>query len=140
MTADPYDALAAFLRQDFDSYDTLVDEADSSEFAAALASLFFVAMDEEFGPDTTMADIVTFVAAARVRFDDTGDKVAPQVAERLIRAVVTDEEGLVDDIEPREMGSVETVLLAALAVRDGWDDARIASLVTEARSITTSKG
>ncbi|GAA4216963.1 hypothetical protein [Actinocatenispora rupis] len=134
MATDPYAALEAFLRRDFDTYRTLSAEADNRELARALASVFFVAMDDKFGAGSTSADIIAFVASARARFDDTGDKVDPAVAEKLIRAAAFDED-LPDGIDPQAQGSAETVLLAALADQDGWTDEHAIKLIAEARNL-----
>lgn len=134
MAADPFTALDAFLRRDFDTYRSLAAEVDNRELARALASVFFVAMDDKFGDSGTSADVIAFVASARARFDDTGDKVDPGVAEKLIRAAVFDET-LPDDLDPQAQGGAETVLLAALADQDAWTDEHVAKVIAEARSL-----
>lgn len=134
VTADGFDALAAFLRHEFTTYKDMLVEVDNKSFARALAAIFFVAMDRKFDDDASLADVVRFVGEARAQFDDTGDKIASGAAERLIRAVLfEEEEGLADDLDPNEQGAAEMALVAAAAEQGQWTGKDIAELVAEAR-------
>jgi hypothetical protein len=131
-TADPFDVLAAFLRQDFGTYDQLVQQVDSEAMAAAFGAAFFLAVDQRFGQEQSISAVIRLVAEARARFDETGDDVDPIAAERLIRSVMFDKPELARGIDQRTIGKAETALLATMA--ENWDEARLNAFLTESRN------
>lgn len=138
-TTDPFDALDAFLRQDFGTYDQIVDQISGQELAIAFAIVFFLVFDERF-EDKAVTDVVRFVAEARARFDETGDDIDPQVAERLVRAAAFDEQHLVTNIDKRTVGKVQPALLAAAVEMDQWDDDKLRSVLNAARQMAAQRG
>lgn len=132
-TADPFEAVNAFLRQDFGTYDQLSAKLDSAALGRAMATAFFLAADRLFGDQTKNA-VVAFVARARQRFDPD-DNIDPQAAERLIRAAAFEEENLVDGIDQHTMGRVQPMMLAAMVYEANWSEAELEDFISEARSI-----
>lgn len=137
-TTDPFEVLAAVLRHDFGTYDKLAAQVDPNELGVALGTTFFLTADRRFA-DGTVADVIDFVARARRQFDDTGDNLDPQAAERLIRAAAFDEEELASGIDQHQLGRLQTVLLTAMVDEADWNEQEVADLLNEARSIMAAR-
>lgn len=133
---DPFDALAAYVRHDFDTYQSLAEQVEPARLAGALAATFAVAADQRFS-DGTIADVIGFVAHMRQRFDDTGDEIDGYAAERLIRAMVWDQPQLAGGISEKTVGKVEAMLVGALL--DGADDSQLSEVFATARQLSTGQ-
>lgn len=137
VTADQVATLRAYLKGDFGEYERLVDQLDSEAaqqgYSALLAAAFFKAIDRRFAKDGTEADVVEFVATVRARSDRLSDSIDPRTAERLIRAVYTDEN--IDDLDGEAAISTQFILLGALVVEEQLDEVEIDRLLAEARAL-----
>jgi hypothetical protein len=137
VTADQVATLRAFLARDFDRYERLYRQLDraaaQSGYTALIAAAFVEAVDERFGNDSVDADVVEFVAAARARFDESGDEIDPLAAERMIRAVYTDEE--IDDLDTETVVGTEVILLTALIADKDLDDAALDEFLAKVRKL-----
>lgn len=135
-TVDPFEPIVALLRQDFDTYERLLQQVDSRQFAAAFTAAFSVAADWSFGHGQDVSDITTFVTDVRARLDDADSTIDAGKAERILRTVALGEEGLLDDVDEQTLGQVESVLLLPLLNHtEGWDDARLDRFLTDARTL-----
>jgi hypothetical protein len=137
ITADQVATLKAFLDQDFDKYEQLYRRLDpelaQTGYTALIAAAFVEAVDERFGKAQTDAEVVEFVAAARARFDDTGDRIDPHAAERMIRAVYTDEQ--IDDLDTETIVGTEVILLSALIADKELDEAGLDDFLAKSRKL-----
>jgi hypothetical protein len=71
--------------------------------------------------------------AARAQFDEKGVEIDPRAAERMIRAVYTDEE--IDDIDTETLVGNQIFLLTALIADEGLDGAGLNAFLTKARKL-----
>lgn len=137
VTAGQVATLRAFLARDFDEYERLYEQLDPaaarSGYTALIAAAFVEAVERRFSADSTDAAVVEFVAVARARFDESGDRIDPRAAERMIRAVHTDEE--INDLDTKTVVGIEVILLTALVADEGLDDAGIDELLAKARKL-----
>ncbi|HZB32801.1 MAG TPA: hypothetical protein VE465_21765 [Streptosporangiaceae bacterium] len=137
VTADQVATLRAYLKGDFGEYERLVDQLDSGAartgYSVLLAAAFFKAVDRRFAENGTDADVVEFVGHVRARSERLGDKIDPRIAERLIRAVYTDED--IDDIDGETVIGTQFLLLAALVVDERLDEAGLDRFLAEARAL-----
>jgi hypothetical protein len=137
VSADQVATLRAFLARDFDNYERLYAQLDRSTaksgYTALIAAAFIEAVDRRFGEGSTDADVVEFVASARARFDESGDEIDPRAAERMIRAVYTDEE--IDDLDTDTVVGTEVILLAALVADEEFNDAALDEFLAKARKL-----
>jgi hypothetical protein len=137
VTADQVATLRAFLARDFDRYERLHAQLDPAAaktgYTALIAAAFVEAVDRRFDQDSTNADVVEFVGAARAQFDREGDEINPNVAERMIRAVYTDEE--IDDLDTETLVGTQVVLLSALIANEELDDAGLDAFLVKAREL-----
>jgi hypothetical protein len=115
-------SLGANLKGDFGEYDPFADQLDSDAaqrgYSTLLAAAFFKAVDRRFAREATDAAVVEFVAAVRARSAGLGDAIDPRIAERLIRAVYTDED--IEDLDGAAVISTPFLLLSALVVDEQW--------------------
>lgn len=137
VTADQVATLRAFLARDFDRYEQLYEQLDPaaarSGYTALIAAAFIEAVERRFGEAGTDAAVVEFVAAARARFDESGDRIDPRAAERMVRAVYTDEE--INDLDTETVVGTEVILLTALVADEGLDEAGVDDLLAKARKL-----
>jgi len=63
-----------------------------------------------------MADVVEFVSDVRARSGRLRDAIDSHTAERVIRAVYTDES--VEDVDDKTMGGTQIILLTALIAEE----------------------
>ena len=137
VTADQLAALRSYLVGDFDTHDQLRARLDSTAaragYAELIAAAFFKAVDQRFGKSGTDAGVVEFVGSVRSRSEGLSDKIDPSVAERLIRAVYTEEE--IDDLDGETVLGTEFLLLAALIVDEQFDAAELDEFLLGAREL-----
>ena len=108
----------ALLIDDIDTFRRLnagLDGDETRAFAALLAAAFDKAANDKFGKGHTAAEIIEFVAEARVRYVGP-ETVSAEDAERVIRAVLG-KENLVNNMSAYARGEARTAMLVAL-VRD----------------------
>ena len=93
--------LRALLTEDFDTYRHLNAELDRSAnkvFAAVLGAAFTEAATRRFDEKPSIPEIIEFVAETRAVYSRTGEIVAAEDAEHMIRAALG-EDHLVDNME-----------------------------------------
>lgn len=136
VTDDEVAALRAFLSGDLDLYHQIRRGLDHSAAtrasdSAPVAAAFFEAVDRRFGDSGTAADVISYVADVRARSGEVAEQVDPQAAERLIRAVMTDE--TIADIDTETKGRVFIVFLGALISDEQLDDDGLDAFLAQAR-------
>jgi hypothetical protein len=137
VTAEQVATLRAFLVRDFEQYEQMYEaldpEAAKSGYTALIAAAFVEAVERRFDENSADAELVEFVAEARARFDELGTEVDPRAAERMIRAVYTDEE--IDDLDTDTVVGNQIILLTALVTDAQLDAAGIDALLADARKL-----
>jgi hypothetical protein len=123
----------ALLTDDIETFRRLNAGLDGDEtrvFATLLAAVFFTAASDKFGKDYTVADIIEFVAEARVQYVGP-ETVSAEDAERVIRAVLG-EEDLVDGMSAYARGQARTAMLVAIVRGTGLSAEEIDALLDAA--------
>jgi hypothetical protein len=133
VTDDQVAALRAYLEGDVERHDALHERVDPAGYAELLVAAFFEAADRRFGTNGTKADVVAFVAELRSRTGRLADAIDPRTAERLIMAVIADEE--IADIDDRTKGGLYGLLLAALIGDARLSDSELDEFMAGARGI-----
>lgn len=137
VTDDQAAALRAYLAGDFDTHRRLRGQLDpaaaATGYAALLGAAFCVAVEHRFTGNDSPAAVIDFVADVRSRSEGLGGKIDPVAAERLIRAVYTDEQ--IDDLDRETRIRSQFLLLAALVVDEHLDDAGLDAFTAEARKL-----
>jgi hypothetical protein len=135
----------ALLTDDMDTFRRLNAGLDSEEtraFAALLAAAFYKATNDKFGKDYTVADVIEFVAEARIQYVGT-ETVSAEDAEHVIRAVLGEEE-LVANMSAHARGEARTAMLIALVREAGFSADQIDALLDvaaqEVRSFLERQG
>jgi hypothetical protein len=132
--------LRALLTEDFDTYRHLNAELDRSAnkvFAAVLGAAFTEAATRRFGEKPSIPEIIEFVAETRAVYSRTGEIVAAEDAEHMIRAALG-EDHLVDNMNGRAMGAAQTAMLFALVHEASASAAQIDDLLTVAEERVSS--
>lgn len=137
VTTEQVATLRAFLVRDFEQYERLHEQLDPvaarTGYTALIAAAFVEAVDRRFGSNSADADVVEFVGEARARFDPDGDAIDPRAAERMIRAVYTDEE--IGDLDTETVVGNQVILLTALIADEGFDNTELDDLLAKAREL-----
>lgn len=133
---DEVATLRAHLAGDFEEYQRLWAElpqdAKETTYTALLAAAFCEAVERRFSKKTPDTDVIEFVAAMRARFDPDGTQIDPRAAERMIKAVYTDEE--IDDLGTRTVVSLQVAILTALITDEQLDSAALDAFMAKARA------
>jgi hypothetical protein len=122
--------LRAFLTGEMDAYRQLHDAQDTAgrrAYAAVLTIAFTKAAEKRFGEHPAIKEIIDFVADARVTTIGP-DTVPPEDAERMIRAVLG-EDDLIADMDARARGSAQTAMLYAIIRETGQSSAEVDGLL-----------
>jgi hypothetical protein len=135
VTDDEVAALRAHLSGDQALYHELYGRLDRSAirvtYAAFITAVFVEAVDRRFGKNGTAADVISFVADVRSRSDNVANAIDPRAAERLILAILKDEDG--EDFDGQTMGQIYIVLLSALISDEQLDDDALDASLESAR-------
>ncbi len=135
VTDDEVAALRAHLSGDQALYHELYGRLDRSAiritYTTLITAAFFEAVDRRFAGNGTAADVISFVADVRSRSDEIARTIDPQAAERVIRAVLTDDD--ITDIDGQARGQLFFVLLSALVSDEQFDDDALDAFLTEVR-------
>jgi len=130
--------LRALLRHDWETYGKVMGSLAAQGKGtpvAIIGSTFQLAVPRCFGEGTTVADVVQFVADARIFYGDTVD-LPQREAEAIMRAVLDLEapwvEEVVENLPVVEIASIEARLLAKLLADRGLSDTELDSLLEEA--------
>lgn len=130
-------SMRAYLRVDMAEYRRLGSELSAEERdarGALIAAAFSVMADRSFsGSSDAKSEIVEFVSALRSRGDEMATLLDPNVSQRLLLAVVSDED--VDDIRDETKGEHFAPLLVGMVVDAKLDDADLDAMLSEAREI-----
>jgi len=102
------------------------------EYRMLATAAFCVAAERRFPSGSTTADVIEFVGDARSRTESLA-AIDPRVAERVILAVVGDED--VDDVDPKTSFETQLLLLAAMTADQHYDAAGLEEFLTEARKL-----
>lgn len=133
VTADQMATLRAFLVDDLEQYDRLMERLDQTAgldgYRVLLAAAFFEAVNRRFR-GCSIADIVRFVAAARARYGTHADEIDPLAAERLIQAVLTADSGIHLDDKTK---ALQVLLLRELIADERLNDAELDEFLAQAR-------
>ena len=137
VTDDQVAALRAYLAGDLDLHKQLYGRLDRAAarigYTALVAAAFFEAADRRFARNGTAADVIEFVGDVRGRSERLAGEIDPSAAERMIRAVLTDED--ISDMDDEVKGRLYIVLLAALIFDEQLDDAGLDAFLVEARKL-----
>ena len=137
VTDDQVATLRAYLAGEFHLYERLHGQLDPTAaktgFSALLTAAFFEAVDRRFAQSGTAADVVEFVGAVRARSDELAEELDPRAAERVIRAILIDED--VADIDAAIKINTQFLLLYPLVEDAHLDDAGLDDLLAEARKL-----
>lgn len=101
-------------------------------YNALVSAAFSIAADKRFTGSATAADVIDYVAAVRSRADSAAS-LDPRIAERVLLAVISDEE--IGDIDARASFEAQLVLLAALTADANLDAAQLDSFMIRARRL-----
>lgn len=127
--------LHAQLAGKFDEHLRLLNSMDPAAartgYSMLVSAAFALAVDKRF-PAGTSADVIEYVGDVRSRTEGAA-KIDPRIAERVILAVISDEE--IDDIDPRTSFEIQLVLLAALIADAKLDEDALADFMTRARTL-----
>lgn len=138
VTAEHVATLRAQLAGDFEEYERRWEQLDLEStrtgYTALVAAAFVEAVERRFAnKNSADADVIEFVGEVRARSEKVGNQLDPSAAERMIRAVYTDEE--IDDLDGRTKGTTQMILLAALVADENFDDAALDEFLAGARKL-----
>jgi hypothetical protein len=137
VTDDQVAALRAYLSGDLDLHKQLYGRLDRAAartgYTALVAAAFFEAADRRFARNGTAADVIEFVGDVRGRSERLAEEIDPSAAERMIRAVLTDED--ISDMDDEVKGRLYIVLLAALIFDEQLDGAGLDAFLVDARKL-----
>jgi hypothetical protein len=137
VTDDQVAALRALLVDDMDSHRQLFGQLDRAEarkgYPALVTAAFGEAVERRFGQHYQPADIVSFVADVRARSDRLARELDPDVAERVINAVLG--HGTSRDLDKVAVTRAKLVLLGGLVADARLDDEGLDELLAAARKL-----
>ncbi|HLK73634.1 MAG TPA: hypothetical protein VKU77_08335 [Streptosporangiaceae bacterium] len=137
VTDDQVAALRALLSDDIDRYQQLYSGLDRAEaktgYPALVTAAFGIAVERRFGTSYQPADIVTFVADVRTRSDRLARELDPDVAERVVQAVLG--HGTARGLDREMVTRAKLVLLAGLIADARLDDAGLDEFLASARKL-----
>lgn len=128
--------LRAQLAADIDEHRRLFaqlsDDEINREYRLLATAAFCVATERRFPAGSVLSDVIEFVGDARSRTESMA-AVDPRIAERLILAIVSDED--IDDIDPKTGFETQLLLLAVMTADARYDAAGLEDFLTEARKL-----
>lgn len=129
--------LRAYLAGDFEGHQRLFSQLDraaiSQGYSTLVSAAFCTAVGRRFAEDGSIAAVVNFVADVRARHLKDPDAIDPQVAERLIRAVYTDEE--IADLPRDAKFQTQFILLYPLVTDEQYGEVVLDEFLSEARKL-----
>jgi hypothetical protein len=129
--------LRAYLAGDFDRYEQLNERldrnADGPGYGTLITAAFFEAAERRFAQSNGTAEVIEFVSSVRAKSNDLGERIDARTAERIIRAVYTDED--IDDIDGATLIRTQFLLLAALVAEARLDDAGLDEFMAAAQRL-----
>ncbi len=137
VTGDQVATLRSYLSGDFGGYQERRSRIDGSAdrvgYVALVSAAFCEAVERRFAAQDPPERVIEFVADVRAQFDRDGDQIDPRAAERMIRAVYTDER--IDDLDSATKGRTQVILLAALINSERLDDAGLDAFLADAAKL-----
>jgi hypothetical protein len=137
VTSDQVATLRSYLSGDFSDYQqrrSQIDQAPNrTGYMALVSAAFCEAVERRFARQDPPERVIEFVADVRGQFDRDGNQIDPRAAERMIRAVYTDEP--IDDLDSATKGRTQIVLLAALVNSEQLDDAGLDAFLADASKL-----
>jgi hypothetical protein len=134
VTSDQVATLRSYLSGDFSDYQQRRNQIDQAPnragYMALVSAAFCEAVERRFARQDPPERVIEFVADVRGQFDRDGNQIDPRAAERMIRAVYTDEP--IDDLDSATKGRTQIVLLAALINSEQLDDAGLDAFLADA--------
>ena len=107
-------------------------------YGILLAAAFYIATNQVFtAGQTSLPEVINYVAEVRSQFEQTGTDINPVAAERLIRFALGD--GDTADMDDRTVLTTQSVLLPALAERANVN-ADLDTFIDQAQKIATKWG
>jgi hypothetical protein len=110
----------------------LATEADRRGYSALLTAAFYNAVDLRFTRDSSLDDVIEFVADVRARSERVRDALDPRIAERVLLAAFTSDN--LDDLDSSELTKTKMFLLAAIIADQHLDDAGLDAFLGKARA------
>jgi hypothetical protein len=137
VTDDQIAALRALLSDDTDLYRQVYGGLDRAEakkgYTALITAAFIEAVERRFGTGYQPADIVTFVADVRARSDRLASRIDPDVAERVIHAVLG--HGTIRGLNREAVTGAKLLLLGGLIADARLDDTGLDEFMAAARKL-----
>jgi hypothetical protein len=128
--------LRAQLAGQLDEHQRLFAQLDASAartgYRKLVTAAFCIAAERRFPQGTKASDVIQFVGDARSRTERMTE-IDPRTAERVIRAVISDEN--IDDIDPRTSFETQILLLAAMTADSHYDATALDEFLAEARRL-----
>jgi hypothetical protein len=128
--------LRAQMAGNLEEHRRLLAQLDPAEiqnpYRQLVSAAFCVAAERRFPEGSSRSDVINFVANARSRTERFGE-VDPQVAERVILAVVGSER--IGDIDPKTSFEAQMLLLAAFTADAKYDAAGLEDFLADARKL-----
>ncbi len=137
VTSDQVATLRAYLSGDFGDYEERRGQIDRSPdragYMALVSAAFCEAAERRFSAQDPAERVIEFVADVRTRFDRDGSQIDARAAERMIRAVYTDEQ--IGDLDSATRGRTQIILLAALVIDEQLDAAGLDAFLADAAKL-----
>jgi hypothetical protein len=137
VTSDQVATLRSYLSGDFGDYEQRRGKIDQSPdrtgYMALVSAAFCQAVERRFSAQDPPDRVIEFVGDMRTRFDRDGSQIDPRAAERMIRAVYTDEP--IDDLDSVTMGRTQIIVLAALIDSEQLDGAGLDAFLADASTL-----
>lgn len=129
--------LRAQLAGSLDEHLRLLGQIDSASdrraYSALVVASFCEAVERRFSENSGAAEVVGFVSDVRATSDEAADKIDPRAAERLIRAVYTDED--VSDVTADRKKELYVLLLPALIGDEEFSEAELDGFLDKSRHL-----
>lgn len=137
VTNDQVATLRSYLSGDFSDYEQRrgqIDQTpDRAGYMALVSAAFCEAVERRFTRQDPPERVIEFVADVRAQFDRDGNQIDPRAAERMIRAVYTDEP--IADLDSATKGRTQIILLAALINSEQLDAAGLDAFLADASKL-----
>jgi len=106
---------------------------DRQAYSALVVASFCEAVERRFGQDSDASEVVDFVADVRATSEAATRKIDPRTAERLIKAVYTDED--VSDVGADQKKDLYVLLLPALIGDEQFSGAELDEFLGHSRHL-----
>ncbi len=137
VTNDQVATLRSYLAGNFGGYGQRRSQIDRSPdragYVALVSAAFCEAVERRFSAQDPPERVIEFVADVRAQFDRDGHQIDPRAAERMIRAVYTDEP--IGDLDSATKGRTQIILLAALINSEQLDEAGLDAFLADASKL-----